>query len=173
MVNDGTGATTVRVWGTTGINLDSIEVNKAVIVEGVGSVFLSNNVPLYQILPAYPDNLRIDRTYQPTLAGVSLEVPPYPFVPDRGEKITIRYNAGAVNNHVSIRLFDTAGRLITTLLDEDAQLVVNTLEWDGRDRFLNKVPLGTYLCLLEVVEPGTGKRITRMAPIVVGTILNK
>ncbi len=173
VVNDGTGATTVRVWGTTGINLDSIVVNKAIIVEGVGSVFLSNNVPLYQILPAYQDNLRIDATYQPSLAGVSLEVPPYPFVPDRGETITIRYNAGAVNNHVSIRLFDTAGRLITTLLDENAQLVVNTLEWDGRDRFLNKVPLGTYLCLLEVVEPGSGKRITRMAPIVVGTILNK
>jgi len=174
VINDGTGRLTLRVWGTTGINLDSIEKNKAVIAKGVGSVFIdSENKPNYQILPAYQEDIVIDPTYQPSLEGVSLDVPPNPFVPDRGEKIKIRYNAGAVNNRVTLRVFDTAGRLITTLLDEDAQLIVNTFEWDGRDRYRDFVPLGTYICHLEVIEPVTGKKRTRLAPIVVGTILKK
>ena len=94
-------------------------------------------------------------------------------MPDRGEKIKIRDNAGAVNNRVTIRIFDLGGRLITTILDEDAQLIVNTLEWDGRNDFLDYVPLGTFICHLEVVEPVSGKKKTRVAPIVVGTVLNK
>ena len=174
VVNDGTGATTLRVWGTTQINLDSIEVNKAVIASGVGSVFIDRDGnPNYQLLPAYQEDIVLDPTYQPTLEGISLEVPPNPFVPDRGEKIKIRYNAGAVNNRVTIRIFDLGGRLITTILDEDAQLIVNTLEWDGRNDFLDYVPLGTFICHLEVVEPVSGKKKTRVAPIVVGTVLNK
>ncbi len=174
VINDGTGPLTLRVWGTTGINLDSIDVNKAVIASGVGSVYIDRDgKPNYQILPAYQEDIVIDPTYQPSLEGVSLDVPPNPFVPDRGEKIKIRYNAGAVNNRVTLRIFDTAGRLVTTLLDEDAQLIVNTFAWDGRDRYGDFVPLGTYICHLEVIEPVTGKKRTRLAPIVVGTILKK
>jgi hypothetical protein len=33
------------------------------------------------------------------------------------------------------------------------------------------VPLGTYICHLEVVNNNTGKRTVKIAPIVVGTIL--
>ena len=174
VVNDGTGATMLRVWGTTGINLDSVDVNSAVIARGVGGVYVDREGKAnYQILPAYQEDIRLDPTYQPTLEGVSLEIPPHPFVPDRGERITIRYNAGAVNNHITIRIFDLAGRLVTTLLDEDAQLIVNTFAWDGRDEYHNFVPLGTYICHLEVMEPQSGKKRTRVAPIVVGTMLKK
>ena len=174
VVNDGTGGTMLRVWGTTGINLDSIDVNTAIIARGVGAVYVDREGKAnYQILPAYQEDIRVDPNYQPTLEGVSLEVPPNPFVPDRGERIRIRYNAGAVNNHITIRIFDLAGRLITTLLDEDARLIVNTFNWDGRDEFHNYVPLGTYLCHLEVMEPKSGKKRTRVVPIVVGTVLKK
>ena len=173
VVNDGSGALTLRVWGTTGINLDSVEINKAIVAGGVGSVFISNNVPLYQILPAYQEDIILDPSYQPTLEGVALDVPPNPFVPDRGEKIQIRYNAGAVNNQITIRIFDLGGRLVTVLLDEQAQLLVNTLEWDGRNQYFDFVPLGTYLCHLEVLEPVSGKKRVKTAPIVVGTILKK
>jgi hypothetical protein len=173
VVNDGSGALTLRVWGTTGINLDSVEINKAIIASGVGSVFIQDNVPLYQILPAYQEDIILDPSYQPTLEGVALDIPPNPFVPDRGEKIQIRYNAGAVNNQITIRIFDLGGRLVTILLDEQAQLLVNTLEWNGRDQYFDFVPLGTYLCHLEVLEPVSGKKRVKTAPIVVGTILKK
>ena len=173
VVNDGSGALTLRVWGTTGINLDSVEINKAIIASGVGSVFIQNNIPLYQILPAYQEDIILDPSYQPTLEGVALDVPPNPFVPDRGEMIQIRYNAGAVNNQITIRIFDLGGRLVTVLLDEQAQLLVNTLEWNGRNQYFDFVPLGTYLCHLEVLEPVSGKKRVKTAPIVVGTILKK
>lgn len=173
VVNDGSGALTLRVWGTTKINLDSVEINKAIIASGVGSVYIQNNTPLYQILPAYQSDVILDPLYQPGLEGVALDIPPHPFVPDRGEKIQIRYNAGAVNNQITIRLFDLGGRLVTVLLDEQAQLLVNTLEWDGRNQYMDYVPLGAYVCHLEVLEPVSGKKRVKTAPIVVGTILKK
>ncbi len=173
VVNDGSGATMLRVWGTTGINLDSIDINSSIIARGVGSVFISNNVPSYQLLPAYQDDIELNPNYQPSLAGVSLSLPPYPFVPDRGEKIEIQFNAGAVNNHATLRIFDTAGRVITTILDRDVELIQNKVSWDGRDNNLNLVPLGTYICQLEIIEPVTGKRRVKMAPVVVGTVLKK
>jgi predicted extracellular nuclease len=173
VVNDGSGALTLRVWGTTGINLDSVLVNEAIIASGVGSVFISGETASYQILPAYQSDILPDPTYQPSLEGVALDVPPNPFVPDRGETIKIRYNAGSVNNQVTIRIFDLGGRMITTLLDKQADLLVDTVEWDGRNELLDFVPLGTYLCHLEVMEYNSGKKQTRVAPVVIGTVLKK
>ena len=174
VINDGSGEITARVWGTTRINLDTLNVNDAVIISGVGDVFIDRDGEfLYQIVPAYQSDLRLDPTYQPSLASVGLTLPPHPFAPDLGEVMSIAYNAGAVNNRVTIRLFDLGGRLITTLLDENATLVQNTLEWDGRDQFRERVPLGTYICHLEVVEPGTGERKVKMAPVVVATVLSR
>lgn len=173
-VNDGSGAILLRVWGTTGIDLSEINVNNAIFATGAGSVFIDNQgVRNYQLLPAYQDQLKLDSEFQPSLANVGLKLPPHPFAPDIGERIKIQYDAGFVLNHISIRIFDLGGRLITTLLDEDAQLIRNTLEWDGRDRLHERVPLGTYICLMEVIEPQTGKKVTKTAPIVVGTVLSQ
>jgi len=173
VVNDGTGDLTLRVWGTTGINLDSVRVNNAIIATGIGSVFLTDEGPSYQILPAYQDDIVLDETYSPTLDGVFLKVDPHPFVPDRGERIRIRYNAGSVNNQVTIRVFDLAGRLVTTLLDGIVRISESSIEWDGKNQYLDYVPLGTYLCHLEVMEPVSGRKRNKIAPIVVGTILKK
>ena len=124
-------------------------------------------------MPAYPDQIEIDTNYQPSLKDVFLRVDPYPFVPDRGEKIGITYNVGAVNNQATIRIFDLGGRLILTLLSEPATIIQNRIEWDGRNELRDMVPLGTYICHLEVIEQATGEKKTAMAPIVVGTILKR
>lgn len=172
-VNDGSGAIFLRVWGTTGIDLSEINVNTGVFAAGIGSVFIDEGVRNYQLLPAYQDHLVPDPNLQPSLISVNLVVEPHPFVPDQGETIRIQYDTGSVLNHITIRIFDLGGRLITTLLEEDAQLIRNTLEWDGRDRLKERVPLGAYICLLEVIEPVSGKKTTKTAPIVVGTILSR
>ncbi|MEL6822439.1 MAG: hypothetical protein AAFP70_11800, partial [Calditrichota bacterium] len=174
VLNDGTGELTARVWATTGIDLDSINVNDAAIISGIGDVFINNSgVRSYQVVPGYQDQLALDPNFQPTLAGVSLTTPPNPFVPNLGETINISYNAGSVANRVVVRIFDLGGRLVTTLLDEEATLIQNVLTWDGRDRLFNKVPIGAYICHLKVVEPTTGKKEERTAPIVVGTVLSR
>lgn len=173
-ISDGSGSTTIRVWDTANLDLSAFEVNNAIIVSGVGGVFVSSTGDtIYQILSVYEDQIQIDPNYQPSLRDVFLRVDPYPFVPDRGEKIGITYNAGAVNNKVTIRIFDLGGRLINTFLSENATIIQRRLEWDGRNQLRDLVPLGTYICHLEVVEQNTGEKKTAMAPIVVGTILKR
>jgi hypothetical protein len=172
-ISDGKGATNIRIWDTARLDLSGFNENDRILVEGVGSLFLSNGDSIFQILPAYQDQIELDPTYVPQLDNAALQVDPHPFAPDQGEKITITYNAAAVNNKVTVRIFDLGGRLITTLLDEQAQLIESTFRWDGRDRLNERVPLGTYICHLEVIEPVSGKKITKTAPIVVGTILSR
>ncbi|MCK5454056.1 MAG: hypothetical protein KAJ16_06830, partial [Calditrichia bacterium] len=170
-IGDGEGKTSVRVWDTAELDLTDYVENTRIFVEGVGGLFLSDGDSVFQLLTTYQDQLAIDPNYAPTLDIISLDVPPYPFVPDRGENLDIRYNAGAVNNRITLRIFDLGGRSIITLLDGSAQIIAGTVAWDGRDHLLDFVPLGTYLCLLEVMEPVTGKKRSKVAPIVVGTIL--
>jgi hypothetical protein len=174
VLSDGDGITNARIWDTANLDLSRIEVNDAVIVSGVGGVFISSgNDTTYQILPVYQDQIAINPSYHPSLADVFLKVDPHPFVPDRGEKIGITYNVGAVNNQAAIRIFDLGGRLVYTLLSEPATIIQRHVEWDGRNELRDLVPLGTYICHLEVVEKGSGEKKTAMAPIVVGTILKR
>jgi DNA/RNA endonuclease YhcR with UshA esterase domain len=170
-ISDGGGTTNIRVWDTARLNLDDFNVNDRILVEGVAGLFISNGDSIYQLLTTYQDQIRLDPNYAPSLENVSLSVEPHPFVPDRGETIDITYNTAAVNNHITIRIFDMGGRMVATLLDETATLVEQTFTWNGRDELNELVPLGTYICHLEVVEPISGKKKSKMAPIVVGTVL--
>ncbi len=174
LVNDGSGDITVRIWGSTGIDVSFFKVNDALYVTGVGGVFVnSRNQVFYQILPGYSDQIVKDTQFQPSLANVRLEVPPHPFVTDMGERIPITIYVGSVNNQVTLRIFDLGGRLITTLLSEKSRYTQQTIEWDGRDDLHERVPLGTYLCQLEVIEPQSGQRSVKIVPIVIGTFLKR
>ncbi len=174
LVNDGSGDITVRIWGSTGIDVSFFKVNDALYVTGVGGVFVnSRNQVFYQILPGYQDQLIKDEQFQPTLANVRLEIPAHPFLPEMGERIPITIYVGSVNNQVTLRIFDLGGRLITTLLSEKSRYTQQTIEWDGRDDLHERVPLGTYLCQLEVIEPQSGQRTVQIAPIVIGTFLKR
>jgi hypothetical protein len=91
----------------------------------------------------------------------------------------IEFSAGAGETHVLLRIFDLSGRLVITLADEAGLPVLipyydgdGREGWNGRDQLGEKVPVGTYICHLDVVNEKTGKRTVRVAPIVVGTKLN-
>lgn len=173
VIGDGNGVTNVRIWDTAGLDLSEFETNNRIFVEGVAGVFVSDEDSIYQLLPTYQDQITLDPTYAPSLADVDLSVPPNPFAPELGETLPIRYNAGEVNNRVVIRIFDLGGRLVLTLLDEQAQIIENVLQWNGLDRLRNRVALGAYVCHLEVVEPFSGKKVSKHVPIVVGTVLSR
>ncbi|MEJ2543828.1 MAG: hypothetical protein P8Y99_07145, partial [Calditrichaceae bacterium] len=119
-----------------------------------------------QILLAYQEDiskLTVDTS------GVYLKVPNKPFVPDKGEDLEIEYSVDTGNSHITLRIFDLAGRLVTTLFDGTVTIVHQP--WDGRNTLGELVPVGTYICHLEVVNEDTGKRTEKVAPIVVGTVL--
>ncbi|MCD6376196.1 MAG: hypothetical protein J7L94_11760 [Caldisericaceae bacterium] len=163
-VNDGSGEVTVRAWDTAKLDLTEFEVGDFVLIRGVVGIF--NNAG--QILLGYQED--IQRPQAPE-GQTFLKVPNRPFVPDQGEKLPIEYQAGSKNSHVTLRIFDLAGRLIATLYDGDGLPFPITKEWDGTNQLGEWAGLGTYLVHLEVVNNDNGKRIVKIAPIVVGTIL--
>ena len=163
-VDDGTGECTVRVWDTAELDLSNYKSGDFVTVKGIESIYNNGG----QILLAYQDDLS-----KATLdtAEAFLKLPNKPFVPDKGEQLEIEYCSGAENSHVTLRIFDLGGRLIITLLDGSGVPFTKTQKWNGRNNLAELVPLGTYICHLEVVNEDTGKRTEKVAPIVVGTVL--
>ena len=163
-VDDGSGECTLRIWDTANLNLDDFQQNEFIIASGIASIW--NNAG--QILIAYQEDLA-----KPTFEGapVELKVMARPFVPDKGEKIPIEFSAGAENTQVTLRIFDMGGRLVTTLVDGAGLPFLLRKDWNGRDHLGELVPLGTYICHLQVVNKDTGKRSEKIAPIVVGTVL--
>ncbi len=44
-------------------------------------------------------------------------------------------------------------------------------DWNGRDKENNLLPLGLYICFLEVIDTENGNKKTAKAPIVIGAPL--
>ena len=163
-INDGSGEVVVRIWDTAGLDLSGFQIGDYIVARGVVGIY--NGVG--QLLVGYQEDIfKLEQKE----GQISLKVPNKPFVPDEGEKLPIEYSAGTVHSHVTLRLFDMSGRMITTLFDGTGLPFPVVKQWDGRDQLGELVPLGTYICHLEVVNNNTGKRTVKIAPIVVGTIL--
>ena len=165
-IDDGSGETTIRIWDTAGLNLDDFNVGDFIEASGVHGVFANAG----QVLVGYQEDIgHIDLSNQP----VSLKVPPRPFAPDQGEKLTIEYGSGGANTRVTLRIYDMNGRLVATLVDGDGIPLPVKLEWDGRNQVGDRLTVGAYVLHFEVVDKDTGNRTTRVAPIVIGTILSR
>ncbi|RMH73446.1 MAG: T9SS C-terminal target domain-containing protein, partial [Gemmatimonadetes bacterium] len=48
-------------------------------------------------------------------------------------------------SHLSIRIYDVMGRLITTLVNEDKEAGRHTVIWNGRNDKQQPVPSGIYV----------------------------
>ncbi len=165
-LDDGSGEATIRVWDTAGLNLDSYQQGDYIDVTGAHGVYLNTG----QILVGYAEDI------QPvTFSGkpIQLDVVPKPFAPDRGEKMPITYVGGSADSHVTLRIYDMGGRLVTTLVDGKAIPLSVPYLWDGRNELGELVPIGTYILHFEVVDNESGKRQEKVAPIVVGTMLSR
>lgn len=57
---------------------------------------------------------------------------------------TISYDVPAGGAHVSLRIYDTAGRLVHTLVDEQRPAGTQNATWDGRNAAGNQVSSGVY-----------------------------
>ncbi len=163
-INDGSGDITIRIWDTSGLDFSAFAVGDMLGVRAVIDQY--NSAP--QLLAVYKEDL-FKATFDGSPASLSVEAKP--FVPDRGETIKIEFNAGSGNAHITLRIFDLGGRLVTTLKDEKALPITEVEKWDGLDELGEYVPLGSYLCHLEIINNDTGKRTVKMAPIVIGTVL--
>ncbi|MBN1948772.1 MAG: hypothetical protein JW784_03440, partial [Candidatus Cloacimonetes bacterium] len=101
-----------------------------------------------------------------------LNLPPHPFDPYAGEKFPIEY-ACLPGDKAILRIYNAEGKLVFTARNEivSSGSGVQTFLWDGRDDANKLLPLGLYICHLEVVATATGKTRSKTAPIVIGAPL--
>jgi len=152
----------VRVWGTTGITGDNIDIGDRVRVYGVGDIYYDE----FQLVPGAPEDIETLSVESPT--EISLSVEEGVLVPSIGEKLDIEFSVPAGNRAV-LRLYDRMGRSATTLYDGNPYAVTR-LEWDGRDETGQFVRHGVYMLYLESIGT-TGDRETARATIAIGSVM--
>jgi len=162
----GQQAVTVRVWNTTGVDVSAYEVGDLVEVTGSHGIFSNAG----QILLGYDEDISLLDLSE---APVILDVPPKPFAPEIDDTFPITYSAGPGDTRITLRIYDLGGRLVATLLDDAGVPLESVFPWDGRNQFGELVQLGTYIIHLEVVNENSGKKTTKVAPVVVGTLLSR
>ena len=148
------------------------------LVEAKGSVFEYDGEK--QVLICGPQDYFVAESYDQegfftsdNDAKVSINPQPYILLPAFGETLNFSYSFPN-NSRVIIRIFDIAGRFITSLVDKyyPNSGTVNRQEgssaWDGKDDLGQIVAPGTYIMNIEAMNPVTGKTTTDSAPIVVG-----
>ena len=175
-IQDASGeVTTVRIWNSTNIlfnedmqlinnELDSLlQVGNIVQVAGIGGEYSGAS----QIQPAYASDIIEKLEGQTGNFDATLSVSPYPFVPQIGEVIKYSYSFPS-DARIKLRVFDTAGRLITTLYDEYRGIsFYKEASWNGRDNLNRLVPSGAYLIHLDIFDAVTGKSYQKIAPVVI------
>jgi len=165
-LDDGSGG--IQVYQNyTPIDFTKYEVGMYIKVRGVvlqydyTAPFLEG----YELVPRYLSDIEIIEGVFPS--KVDLDVDARVFCPSCGEGGFPITFGGPELSGVVLRIFDANGREIIALYD-GSSVGTATVYWDGRDRRGDEVPSGLYVCYLEGVEAGTGRRMTDSAPIVVG-----
>ena len=172
--------TTMRIWNSTNIlfntsnqlinlELDSLlQVGQIIEVSGIGGEYSGAS----QIQPAYATDIVEKLEGQTGNFSASLSVSPYPFVPQLGEVIKYSYSFPS-DSRIKLRVFDMAGRLITTLYDEYRGIsFYKEATWNGRDYLNRLVPSGTYIIHLDITDSITGKSYQEIAPLVIAAYEN-
>ena len=171
---------TIRIWNSTNIlydenfmlinsELDSLlQVGQLIEVAGIAGEYSGSS----QLQPAYASDITEKLEGQSGDYSAELSVAPYPFVPQLGEVIAYTYSFPA-NGRIKLRVFDLAGRLITTLYDEYRGISFYKEDtWNGRDNLNRQVSPGTYILHLDVTDAITGQQYQAMAPVVIGVYGN-
>jgi len=180
-IQDASGeVTTMRIWNSTNIlfnddmqlinlELDSLlQVGRIIEVAGIGGEYSGAS----QLQPAYATDISEKLEGQTGDFGATLSVSAYPFVPQLGEVIKYSYSFPS-DARIKLRVFDTVGRLITTLYDEYRGIsFYKEATWNGRDNLNRLVPGGTYLIHLDIIDAITGKNYQKVAPVVIAVYKN-
>ena len=81
-------------------------------------------------------------------AGLIYKISPNPF----SKKTTVSYKLSVISK-VSLKVYDLAGRLVRTLLDEEVKAGNYTVDWDGMDMSSKEVQSGVYFLKAEGFKP--------------------
>jgi len=102
-----------------------------------------------------------------------LNLPAKPFNPRAGETFPIEF-ASQSGDKAILRIYNAEGKLVfepQNIIISGSTGIIH-YDWDGRDKENKLLPLGLYICYLEIIEIGSGNKKTAKAPIVIGAPLD-
>ncbi len=166
-IDNGTLETPVMFWNSTGADVANYELGDVVQSRGVITYYRGS----IQLLSGYTDDIG-DYEVVPEPIKAKLDITPEPFSPRLGQTIKIISETGS-NNKMILRIYNAEGKLVATPVNKTNTEVTGTdiFHWNGRDKYGHLLPIGLYICSLEVIEISSGKKKTATAPIVVATKL--
>jgi Lamin Tail Domain len=114
---------------------------------------------------------KINSLYTENVARVpGVNISPNPFSPDNDgfEDFTfINLNLDKPLSQIRIRVYDSTGRLMRTLINNAPSVSKNTVIFDGRDDSGKALRIGIYIVLIEAAGTGSGTVQTFKVPLVV------
>jgi hypothetical protein len=126
--------------------------------------FVASDIDPPSIVEAAIDDLAIV-TYVDSMGPVAPNLPPNivhlsqnapnPFNPDT----RIRFEIGGPGERVTLRIFDVAGRLVTTLIENEFVSGGREVPWDGRHGNGREVPSGIYFYRLEAGNQTVSRKL--------------
>jgi len=81
-----------------------------------------------------------------------------PFPNPFGDAATIRYSLPYAT-HVSLKVYDVSGRMVTRLVDGQVDPGVHELRWEGKDNLNRKCPSGVYFVRYQADEYQAAKKM--------------
>lgn len=100
--------------------------------------------------------------YQASASAISLKVEPNPFSPSRDRQTAITFSMPPGEN-MTIRIYDTEGRLVKTILDNMPALD-GVVYWDGKSDDNLRLQVGIYIIYAEVHNRAQFKQTVVIAP---------
>lgn len=77
------------------------------------------------------------------------------------EVTSIKYQIPAASK-VSLKIYDVAGRLVRTLINEEMPKGDYTVKWEGKDNYGNRVARGIYFYKFKASQFTTSKKLILM-----------
>ncbi|MCD6176780.1 MAG: hypothetical protein J7K29_02970 [Candidatus Cloacimonetes bacterium] len=120
----------------------------------------------------YPDVPAYFYNYKAISHCAVLNIPARAFDPYSGESFPIEF-ASKNGDKAILRIYNAEGKLMRTLVNTIISNSTGIImyDWNGKDRENNLLPLGLYICFLEVIDTANGNKKTAKAPIVIGAPL--
>lgn len=120
----------------------------------------------------YPNIPAYFYTYNAVSHGAVLNIPAKAFDPYNGETFPIEF-ASKNGDKAILRIYNAEGKLMRTLVHRIISNSTGIIQynWNGKDRENKLLPLGLYICFLEVIDKTNGNKKTAKAPIVIGSML--
>ena len=133
----------------------------------------SSSVAAYGGTPGWENSIHISA--QGVEEDPVVQVYPSPFSPDgdgMDDVLTIHIQSPFTTSSINIRIFNSHGHQVRTLVPIDLTGSEATYLWDGRDDQNNGLPPGIYIFLIDILDVVEGEALTIKKVAVLANILN-